>query len=126
MTNNKPKPFTYKFVNDGSNLLLELTNATRQVLKRVEILTVFLKNDDALGWGPSQVHIRFEGVERILPAEKSIMHHTIWINGKQADAEANHLQQLQVIDGKANPYVLDISWQDAEGKTRFQRIPVGH
>ena len=72
MTNNKPKPFTYKFVNDGSNLLLELTNATRQVLKRVEILTVFLKNDDALGWGPSQVHIRFEGVARILPAENSI------------------------------------------------------
>jgi hypothetical protein len=126
MTNNKPKPFTYKFVNDGSNLLLELTNATRQVLKRVEILTVFLKNDDALGWGPSQIHIRFEAVERILPAEKSIMHHTIWINGKQADAESDHLQQLQVIDGKANPYVLDISWQDAEGKTRFQRIPVGH
>jgi len=126
MTNNKPKPFTYKFVNDGSNLLLELTNATKQVLKRVEILTVFLKNDDALGWGPSQVHIRFEGVERILPAEKSIMHHTIWINGKQAEGESEHLQQLQVVDGQVKPYVLDISWQDAEGKTRFQRIPVGH
>ena len=126
MTNNKPKPFTYKFVNDGPNLLLELTNATKQVLKRVEILTVFLKNDDALGWGPSQVHIRFEPVEHILPSQKSIMHHTIWINGKQADGETDHLQQLQVLDGNAKPYVLDISWQDAEGKTRFQRIPVGH
>lgn len=126
MANNKPKPFTYEFVYEGSNLLLELTNATNQTLKRVEILTVFLKNEDALGWGPSQVHIRFEAIERILPAEKSIMHHTIWINGKQADADNNHMQRLQVVDGKINPYVLDISWQNPEGKTRFQRIPVGH
>lgn len=126
MANNKPKPFTYRFVNEGSNVFLELTNATKETLKRVEILTVFLKNDDALGWGPSQVHIRFEAVERILPSEKSIMHHTIWINGKHAEAESNHLQQLQVIEGEINPYVLDISWQDTEGKTRFQRIPVGH
>lgn len=126
MANNKPKPFTYKFVNEGSDLLLELTNATREVLKRVEILTVFLKNDEAIGWGPSQVHIRFEAVERILPAERSIMHHTIWINGKQAETKSEHLHRLQAIEGKANPYVLDISWQNAEGKTRFQRIPVGH
>jgi len=45
MANNKPKPFTYKFVNDGSNVLLELTNATKETLKSVEILTVFLKNE---------------------------------------------------------------------------------
>src|SRR5712664_108450 len=126
MANNKPKPFTYELVNDGSNVFLELTNATKETLKSVEILTVFLKNEEASGWGPSQVHIRFEAVERILPAEKSIMHHTIWVNGKQADAHADHLQRLQAIEGKANPYVLDISWQNAEGKTRFQRIPVGH
>jgi hypothetical protein len=31
-----------------------------------------------------------------------------------------------VIAGEANPYVLDLSWQDVDGKTRFQRIPVGH
>ncbi len=123
---NKPKPFTYKFVNDGSTLLLELTNATREVLKRVEILTVFLKNEEALGAGPAQVHIRFEAVDRILPAEKSIVHHSIWINGKHVEAESNHLQRLQTVDGNANPYVLDISWQNPEGKTRFQRIPVGH
>src|SRR5439155_13296813 len=126
MTNNKPKPFKYKFVNEGSNVLLELTNATKETLQRVEILTVFLKNEDALAWGPSQVHIRFEAIERILPAEKSIMPHTIWINGKYVEAESDHLQRLQTIDGKANPYVLDISWQNPEGKTRFQRFPVGH
>ena len=122
----KPRPFTFEFVNDGSNVLLELTNATKETLKRVEILTVFLKNEEASVPGPSQVHIRFEAVERILPAEKSIMQHTIWINGKEAAANSEHLQRLQVVDGKVNPYVLDISWQNAEGKTRFQRIPVGH
>jgi len=126
MANNKPKPFTYKLVNDGPDLSLELTNATRDVLKRVEILTVFLKNEEAMGIGPAQVHIRFEAVERILPAEKSIVSHSIWINGKPAETTGEHLQRLQAIEGKANPYVLDISWQNAEGRTRFQRIPVGH
>lgn len=126
MANNKPKPFTYKFINEGSNLLLELTNATKEVLQRVEILTVFLKNDDTSTRGPSQVHIRFEAVERMLPAEKSIMHHTIIINGKPAAEDCDRLQQLQVIDGQDKPYVLDISWENTEGKTRFQRIPVGH
>ena len=125
MANNKSKPFTYRFVNEGSNVLLELTNATKETLKCVEILTVFLKNEEASSPGPSQVHIRFDAIDRILPAEKSIMHHTIWINGKQSDA-TDHLQRLEAIDGKANPYVLDISWQNAEGRTRFQRIPVGH
>jgi hypothetical protein len=41
-------------------------------------------------------------------------------------ADRDQLERLQVMDGAAHPYVLDISWQDAEGKTRFQRIPVGH
>jgi hypothetical protein len=126
MANNKPKVFTYRILNDGANAHLELTNATKETLKRVEILTVFLKNEAAAGHGPSQVHIRFEAVERILPSEKSILSHTTLINGKPVDAERDQLQRLQVIDGEANPYVLDISWQDAEGKTRFQRIPVGH
>ena len=126
MINNKPKPFTHRFVNDGSNVLLELTNATKQTLKSVEVLTVFLKNEESLGAGPSQVHIRFEAIERILPSEKSVLAHTTLINGKPADLERDQLQRLQAVDGKVNPYVLDISWQDPEGKTRFQRIPVGH
>jgi len=36
------------------------------------------------------------------------------------------LTRLKVIAGEVKPYVLDISWEDPEGKTRFQRIPVGH
>jgi hypothetical protein len=126
MANNKPKPFTYRLVSEGPSVSLELTNLTRQTLKQVEVLTVFLKNEESVGYGPSQVHIRFDALDRILPAETSVMHHTIWINGRKAEAEDNHLQRLQAVEGQPNPYVLDISWQDAEGKTRFQRIPVGH
>ena len=105
---------------------MELTNSTRETLETVEVLTVFLKNDEAAASGPSQVHIRFEAIDRILPAEKSNIDHTIYINGKPADADCDRLQQLQAVDGKDKPYVLDISWQNPEGKTRFQRIPVGH
>jgi hypothetical protein len=36
------------------------------------------------------------------------------------------MTQLTIVPGKVNPYVLDISWENAEGKARFQRIPVGH
>ena len=126
MANHKPKFFTHRFVNDGSNLLLELTNASKQTLKQVEILTVFLKNKENAPYGPSQVHIRFEAVERILPEEKSILSHTTLVDGKVADLEGDQLQRVQAIEGSAHPYVLDVSCQDAEGKTRFQRIPVGH
>jgi len=126
MANNKPKPFTYQLVNDGSNVQLELTNATKHTYNHVEILTVFLKNEETAAAGPAQVHIRFEALERILPSEKSIVPHTTLINREAVGADRDQLQRLQIIDGTAQPYVLDISWQDLEGKTRFQRIPVGH
>ena len=122
----KPRPFTYRFVDDGPSLLLELTNATQQTLKRVEILTIFLKNHETSAAGPAQVHIRFDGVERILPAEKSVFSHTTLINGKVTRDDRDQLARLQDVEGAPNPYILDISWQDAEGRTRFQRIPVGH
>ncbi len=38
----------------------------------------------------------------------------------------DQLARLKTVDGKVKPYVLDISWQDSAGKTRFERIPVGH
>ena len=122
----KEKPFTFRFVDADANLRLELTNSTTSTLKCVEVLTVFLKDEVTPGGGPSQAHIRFDAIERILPAEKSIMSHRTWINGKPAATERDLLTRLQVVAGQAHPYVLDISWQDAEGKTRFQRIPVGH
>jgi len=122
----KEKPFTFRFIEAEANFLLELTNATNNTLKCVEVLTVFLKDEVTPGGGPSQAHIRFDAIDRILPAEKSIISHRTWINGKPAASERDLLGRLQVIAGQANPYVLDISWEDPEGKTRFQRIPVGH
>lgn len=123
---NKEKPFTFRFVEDEDNFLLELTNATDRTLKSIEVLTVFLKDEVTPGGGPSQAHIRFDVIERILPTEKSIMPHRTWINGKPADSARDLLGRLQVISGEPHPYVLDISWEDLDGKTRFQRIPVGH
>ena len=124
--NIKEKPFTFRFVDAGPTVVLELTNATDRTLKCVEVLTVFLKDEVTPGGGPSQAHIRFDAIERILPTEKSVMSHRTWINGKPAAGERDLLGRRQVIAGEANPYVLDLSWQDVDGKTRFQRIPVGH
>ena len=93
-------------------------------LKCVEILTVFLKDIETPGGGPSQAHIRFEAVGSIRSKENVVLSHKTWVNGKIAGADL--LARLKVIAGEVKPYVLDISWQDPEGKTRFQRIPVGH
>ncbi len=119
------KPFTFRFIDAGAKVLLELTNATDRPLRSIEILTVFLKDEETLG-GPSQAHIRFEAIKSLQPKEKSTLSHRTWINGKPADPDRDQLDRLKVIPGEARPYVLDISWEDAEGKSRFQRIPVGH
>jgi hypothetical protein len=50
----------------------------------------------------------------------------IWIEGKAVDADYDQLTCLKEIEGELKPYVLDISWQDAHDKMRFQRIPLGH
>jgi hypothetical protein len=49
-----------------------------------------------------------------------------WIAGKPVDADRDQLARLEEIEGQVKPYVLDISWQDADEKMRFQRIPLGH
>lgn len=124
--NRTEKPFTFRFIEDGPKLLLELTNATEQSLKSIEVLTVFLKDEETPGGGPSQAHIRFESLQHIQPKEKAVIAHRTWINGKPAAPGQDQLARLKVVAGAVKPYVLDISWQDAEGKSRFQRIPVGH
>jgi hypothetical protein len=123
---NTVKPFIFRFIDAPSKVLLELTNATEKALKSIEILTIFLKDEETPGGGPSQAHIRFDSVESMKPREKAVLSHTTWINGRPAAADYDQLGRLKVIPGEANPYVLDISWEDAEGKRRFQRIPVGH
>jgi hypothetical protein len=123
-TNNKP--FVFGFIDTGAKLLLSLTNATTETLKSVEILTVFLKDEATAGGGPSQAHIRFDGIKSMQPKEQVLLTHRTWINGRPTDNDSDQLGRLKLIAGVANPYVLDISWENAEGKTRFQRIPVGH
>jgi hypothetical protein len=127
MTSNRiAEPFTARFVEDGEKVFLELTNTTRQQLRCVEILTVFLKDEETPGGGPSQAHIRFDAIQHMKPQEKAVLSHRTWINGKPADPVQDQLKRLKIIAGEKNPYVLDISWEDEEGKSRFQRIPVGH
>src|SRR6478672_1258936 len=124
MSANMAKPLTFRFIENEADVRLELNNDADHTLKCVEILTVFLK--DLETGGPSQAHIRFDQVDSIRAKEHVVLSHKTWVNGKVAGAGADLLARLKVVLGKAKPYVLDISWQDPEGKTRFQRIPVGH
>ena len=126
MSTNAAKPLRFRFIEHESDVQLELSNDTDQALKCVEILTVFLKDLDTPGGGPSQAHIRFDTVGSIRAKENVVLTHKTWVNGKIADAGAELLARLKLIAGEVKPYVLDISWEDPEGKTRFQRIPVGH
>ncbi len=128
MSSNSPteKPFISRFIEAKPKILLELTNASENTLNSIEILTVFLKDKETPGGGPSQAHIKFDSIKCLQPKEKAILSHTTWINGKPADIDQDQMERLRVIEGEVRPYVLDISWEDAKGKTSFQRIPVGH
>jgi len=123
---NAAKPFTFSFIDVDADVRLQLSNDGDIALKSVEVLTVFLKDLETPGGGPSQAHIRFESVGSIRPKENVVLAHKTWVNGKIAQAHEDMLARLKVVVGEVKPYVLDISWQDPEGKTRFQRIPVGH
>jgi len=123
--NTPEKPFACEFQEVDAKVELALLNSTDQALNCVEILTVFLKDETKEG-GPSRAHIKFETLKSIRPHEKSVFPHRTWVNGKPVDSGMDQLARLKVIAGVKSPYVLDISWQDNEGKTRFQRIPVGH
>jgi hypothetical protein len=123
--NQRDEPFSVRFIDTGSQVQLELTNTTTLLFRSVEILTVFLRDEDTVG-GPSRAHIKFDDLKSIQPNEKAVISHKTWIDGRPAAPHQDRLEQLKVMAGEAKPYVLDISWQDAEGKTRFQRIAVGH
>src|SRR5216117_1236795 len=115
MNNSKQNPFTFRFLDTKPRVLLELKNTTEITLRTIEILTVFLKDEETDG-GPSQAHIRFNAIKTLLPKEAAVLSHRTWINGKPADDERDQMERLKVIAGEATPYVLDISWEDAEGK----------
>ena len=123
---NSAQPFSFRFIDGKPKVLLELTNSTENTLKSIEILTVFLKDEETPGGGPSQAHIRFDAIKEMQPKETAVLSHRTWINGKPSDVDRDQMARLKVIQGEASRYVLDVSWEDAEGKARFQRIPVGH
>ena len=123
---NSKRTFNFRFIDASSKVLVELTNASEKTLKSIEILTIFLKDNETPGGGPSQAHIRFDGVKCMQPGEKTVLSHRTWIDGKPTDADHDQMEQLKFIAGQANPYALEISWEDPEGKMRFQRIPVGN
>lgn len=125
-SNRIEEPLTARFIEAGEKVFLELTNTTRQQLRCVEILTIFLKDEETFGGGPSQAHIRFDVIQDIKPQEKAVLSHRTWINGKPANPGQDQLERLKVVAGERKPYVLDISWEDEDGKSRFQRIPTGH
>ena len=125
MSSTAAKPLTFNFIDVDADVRLQLSNDTDDALRCVEILTVFLKDLETPG-GASQAHIRFEAIGSMRARENVVLSHKTWINGKVVDASADLLARLRVVAGETKPYVLDISWQDSEGKTRFQRIPVGH
>jgi hypothetical protein len=126
VNNSTPKTLTARFLDTKPKVLLELTNETETRLKSVEILTIFLKTKTTLNNGYSLAHIRFDAIKLMLPQEKAVMSHRTWINGEPVSDERDQMNQLKIIAGKVSPYVLDISWENAEGNARFQRIPVGH
>ena len=125
MTTSSKPPFIIKFLNTKPRVLLELTNTTELTLRSVEILTVFLK-DQAVNANASRAHIRFDRIDSVQPNAKAVVSHRTWINGTPASDAEDQIGQLEAVAGMVKPYVLDISWEDGDGKMRFQRIPVGH
>ena len=124
--NHMKKTFNFQFIDAPPKVVVELTNASENTLKSVEVLTIFLKDKEIPGRGRSQAHIRFDGVKSMQPGEKTVLSHRTWIDGKPVDVDHDQLAQLRLIAGRTNPYALEISWEDPDGKMRFQRIPLGN
>ena len=125
MNNTKQRTLTAKFLDGKPRMLLELSNESETTLRSVEILTVFLKQE-ATETVPCEAHIKFDTIKSLLPQQTAVVGHRTWIDGKPANDERDQMARLKIIAGEISPYVLDISWEDTEGKARFQRIPVGH
>jgi hypothetical protein len=126
VTNNIDRPFTFRFLDTKPRVLLELKNTTEIPLRSIEILTIFLKDNEAPDSGVAQVQIRFDVIKSMRPGDTAVLSHRTWINGRPVNDERDQMERLKLVAGVFSPYVLDITWQNAEGKARFQRIPVGH
>ena len=125
ISNNSRAALVVRFMDTKPRMLMEITNTTAKTLKSVEILTVFLKDEQSSS-APSHAHIRFDPIKSVQPNEKAVVSHRTWINGRPASDAQDQIGRLEVVAGAVKPYVLDISWEDVDGKTQFQRIAVGH
>jgi len=119
------KPFTFRFIDAKPRVLLELENTTERAFRSVEILTIFLKDEQTADGVSSQAHIRFDAIKSMPPRDSAVVSHRTWINGRPVNEDRDQMVRLKGVSGEANPYVLNLSWRDAEGRARFQRIPVG-
>src|SRR5438445_10701094 len=119
--NNDEKPFTFRFIDTKPRVLLELQNTTEKTFRSIEILTVFLNDEDTPDGGPSQAHIRFDTIKSIHQKDSAVLSHRTWINGKQANDERDQMARLKIIAREANPHGVDNSWMNAESRARFQR-----
>lgn len=124
-SNDRRAPLIIRFMDTKPRMLMEITNTTAKTLRSVEILTVFLKDEETSA-GPSRAHIRFDPIRTVQPNEKAVVSHRTWINGSPASDAQDQIGRLEDVAGTIKPYVLDISWEDVDGKTQFHRIPVGH
>ena len=124
-SNSNRAPFVVRFIDTHPRMLMEITNTSASLLKTVEILTVFLKDEQGFTTA-SRAHIRFDPIKCVQPNEKAVVYHKTWINGRAATDAQDRIRQLEDVAGVVQPYVLDISWEDVDGKIQFQRIPVGH
>ena len=124
-SNSSRAPLVIRFIDTHPRMQMEITNTAASPLKSVEILTVFLKDQQGFST-PSRAHIRFEPIRSVQPNEKVVVAHRTWIDGRRASYVQDRLECLEIVAGVVKPYVLDISWEDVEGKIQFQRIPVGH
>jgi hypothetical protein len=122
--NNNERPFTFRFIDTKPRILLELKNTAETALRSVEIMTIFLKND--VQDGAAQTQIRFDVIKNMRPGDAAVLSHRTWINGMPVNDARDQMDRLQIVAGEFTPYVLDIQWENPEGKARFQRIPVGH
>ena len=126
MTNTSSRaPLAIRFMDTKPRMLMEITNTSAKTLKSVEILTVFLKDEDGHA-GPSRAHIRFDSIKCVQPNEKAVVSHRTWVDGRPVSDAQDQIGRLEVVAGAVKPYVLDISWEDMDGKIQFQRIAVGH
>src|SRR5947209_8504537 len=66
------KPFTARFIDAEARVRLELTNTGDETCKGVEILAVFLKDEETPGGGTSRAHIKFDAMKSMLPKESAV------------------------------------------------------